>query len=215
MNNPNFSEQDVANIAREEYNLTITVRQLPSYSDQNFLVKEKNGTKFVLKITNAEEQKEELDFQNEVMGFLAKRDPPIVCPQIIPTISGEQITTTTSTDGLTYRVRLLTYLPGDRLVDIKRHSPELLSSLGRYLGNMDKTLTEFSHPAMNRNLNWDMKHAGETIKSKLDDVKNSKQRKLVDWFLQEFEQKVVPVLPDLALIICKPFNDCRGLWARS
>jgi len=197
MANPNFSERDAVKIVREKFDLVATVRQLPSYHDQNFLVKEKTGKQFVLKITNAEEQKEELAFQNEVMGFLAKSDPPIICPQIISTISGEQMTAMTSMDGLTHYVRLLTYLPGNRLVDIKRHSPELLSSLGRYLGTMDKTLTEFSHPAMNRDLNWDMKHARETVKSGLEDIKNSKQRKLVDWFLREFEQNVVPVLPDL------------------
>ena len=197
MNNPNFPGQDAVEIVLEKFGLIATVRQLPSYRDQNFLVKEKTGKQFVLKITNAEEQKEELDFQNEVLGFLAKSDPPIVCPQIIPTISGEKITAVTSMDGLSHYVRLLTYLPGDRLVDIKRHSPELLSSLGRYLGHMDRALTKFSHPAMNRNLPWNMKQADETIKSRLDDIKNSKQRKLVERFLQEFEQKVVPVLPDL------------------
>ena len=159
MNNPNFPGQDAVEIVLEKFGLIATVRQLPSYRDQNFLVKEKTGKQFVLKITNAEEQKEELDFQNEVLGFLAKSDPPIVCPQIIPTISGEKITAVTSMDGLSHYVRLLTYLPGDRLVDIKRHSPELLSSLGRYLGHMDRALTKFSHPAMNRNLPWNMKQA--------------------------------------------------------
>ncbi len=207
MNNPNFPERDAVKIVREKFDLVATVRQLPSERDQNFLVKEKTGRQFVLKIANAEEQKDVLDFQNKVMGCLAKSDPPIVCPQIVPSISGEQITTVSGADGFPHYVRLIAYIPGQRLVDIKRHSPELLSSIGRYLGNLDKALTEFSHPAMNRNLIWDMKHAIETVSSQLGDIENSKQQKLVEGFLKEFEQKVVPILPDLRTSVI--YNDAN------
>ncbi|MCH8955851.1 aminotransferase class III-fold pyridoxal phosphate-dependent enzyme [candidate division KSB1 bacterium] len=207
MANPNFSERDAVKIVREKFDLVATVSQLPSELDQNFLVKDKTGRKFVLKIGNAEEQKETLDFQNKVMEFLAKNNPPIVCPQIVPSISGEKITTVSGADGFPHYVRLLAYIPGQRLVDIKRHSPELLSSIGRYLGNLDKALTEFSHPAMNRKLIWDIKHAIETVSSQLGDIENSKQRKLVEGFLQEFEQKVVPILPDLRTSVI--YNDAN------
>ncbi|MCH6558803.1 aminotransferase class III-fold pyridoxal phosphate-dependent enzyme [candidate division KSB1 bacterium] len=207
MNNPNFSERDAVKIVREKFDLVATVSQLPSELDQNFLVKDKTGRKFVLKIGNAEEQKETLDFQNKVMEFLAKNNPPIVCPQIVPSISGEKITTVSGADGFPHYVRLVAYIPGQRLVDIKRHSPELLSSIGRYLGNLDKALTEFSHPAMNRKLIWDIKHAIETVSSQLGDIENPKQRKLVEGFLQEFEQKVVPILPDLRTSVI--YNDAN------
>ena len=49
-------------------------------------------------------------------------------------------------------MRLLTYLPGVPLADVKPHTADLLAQIGRFLAQMDRSLLDFSHPAMRRDL---------------------------------------------------------------
>lgn len=53
---------------------------------------------------------------------------------------------------------LLHWLPGRMLADVSR-TPEMLFDLGRLLGEIDRALETFSHPATHRELKWDLARA--------------------------------------------------------
>ncbi len=187
-----FSNATAQKFAQELYGITASARPLPSDRDQNFHLKDESGQEFVLKIANAGEQKEALDFQNKAIEHLAKQAHLADFTRVRPTRNGEQIATVPGKNGLTHFVRLLTYLPGKTLGNVKPHTPKLLHSLGAFLGKVDAAFENFTHPAMHQDLKWDVSRAGQVIRGYLDCITSPERQRIVTHFLELFEQQVVP-----------------------
>jgi Ser/Thr protein kinase RdoA (MazF antagonist) len=153
---PVFDPESAALIAEELFGLRAAARALPSERDQNFLLTDAAGGKFVLKIANALESRELLEAQNAVLEHVGKQLS--FCPRVIPTLHRELIG---SHDN--YDVRLVTYLPGVPLAELATHSPELLRDLGRKLGRLDRAMADFDHPAAHRDFHWDLANGNRLI----------------------------------------------------
>ena len=80
-------------------------------------------------------------------------------PRALKNKAGREIDTVTDQNNVSHFVRLVTYLPAQLLSEIRYHSPALLTGLGKLLGEIDRGLDGFSHPAMSRELKWDLQHA--------------------------------------------------------
>ncbi|KAK7889370.1 hypothetical protein WMY93_024930 [Mugilogobius chulae] len=77
---PEFTQQQAADLTQHLYGLTINeITSLPSYNDQNFCIKTKSGSKFVLKITNSLDSKNStiLEVQTQAMSFLQRSGLPV------------------------------------------------------------------------------------------------------------------------------------------
>jgi len=146
---PDFTEQDAVDLALQHYGLHATACQLPGERDRNFYLQTDTGAEFVLKIANATERREILDLQNQAMQHLAERAPALKIPRVYFNQDGDAIVTITSREGATHFMRLLTYVPAKLFAHVKPHSPELLRSLGRVLGEMNAALFDFNHPPRN------------------------------------------------------------------
>ncbi|HEX2270493.1 MAG TPA: phosphotransferase [Pyrinomonadaceae bacterium] len=153
---PAFDVDAAREMAGELFGITATARALPSERDQNFLLTNNVGEKFVLKIANALESRELLEAQNAMLDHLANH--VAVTPRVRQTLSGELIGTRAD-----HLVRLVTYLPGVPLAEIAPHSPELLHDLGSKLGQMDRALADFDHRAVHRDFHWDLANGNRII----------------------------------------------------
>ncbi|HYK88120.1 MAG TPA: aminotransferase class III-fold pyridoxal phosphate-dependent enzyme [Acidobacteriota bacterium] len=196
-NRPRFSDQQARNLASELYGLSTSTRELPSERDQNFQLMDGSGRTFVLKIASASDSKEVLDFQNKAMQHLAARAPSLNCPRVCPSVNGEEIVPIRMPGSPAHWVRLLTYVPGRFFAEVKPHTPDLLGSLGAFFGRMDAALSDFSHPAAHRQLNWNMSDAGTVIRRHVDHITDPARRALIRVFLQRFEAHVLPVMTRL------------------
>jgi Ser/Thr protein kinase RdoA (MazF antagonist) len=134
----------------------VSARELPSERDQNLLLTDESGEKFVLKIANALESRPLLEAQNAMLEHLAPRSA--FCPRVVPDLNGERIGTSSG-----HLVRLMTYLPGVPLAEVTPHSPMLLRDLGRKLGQLDRALADFDHPAVHRDFHWDLANGNRII----------------------------------------------------
>lgn len=211
---PTFTTQDAARIADECYGLRVSVTLLPGEHDQNFLLKSVEGEAFVLKIAHDGEQDGMLDFQNSVLQHLAAHAPALIIPRVCTSTDGASIVTVTDSDGNTHYARLLTFIPGKPLAATKPHAPRLLHDLGYFLGEIDRALLDFSHPAMKRALKWDLARAA-WIRDYLPYVEEPERRELFARFLTQFEEQVVPVLPTLrSSVIHNDANDYNVLVNR-
>jgi Ser/Thr protein kinase RdoA (MazF antagonist) len=143
-------------IAEELFGVTASARLLPSERDQNFLLTNELGEKFVLKIANALESRALLEAQNAVLEQLAKQ--VAFTPRVLPSLSGELIATRAN-----HLVRLVTYLPGVPLAEVTPHSRGLLRDFGSKLGQMDRVLAGFDHPAVHRDFHWDLANGNRVI----------------------------------------------------
>ena len=202
---PNFGLKEAAQFAKELYGLSGTLSVLPSERDQNFLVSTDGGERYVLKIANATEEQAMLDAQDQMMAHAAGSGN--LFPKLIVSARGENIETVLGRDGRKHFVRLVTYLNGTPLGNVKRHSPELMFDLGRKLGELDNVLQGFEHPALHRDFHWDFANGLEIVKKNLKLIRDKKMRAVVSALAEDFEKFVVPLL--LRLPKSAVYNDAN------
>ena len=192
---PGFSPQDAARLVHDLYDLEANARPLPSERDQNFVIDAAGGAQYVLKIANALEDRTTLEAQNQVMLHLAARQAS--CPEVIRDRSNCDISEAVSPDGRKHWVRLISYLPGLPMGNLKRQSDALLHDLGRCLGAMDNALLDFDHPATHREFHWDLIHGLSVVNQYQDLIEDADLRKLIGHFTADFERFVNPLIPHL------------------
>jgi Ser/Thr protein kinase RdoA (MazF antagonist) len=159
-------------LAYELYGIRGSAEQLPSERDQNFLITADTGEKFVLKISNALELRPFLGAQNWVLKHLSQRIS--FCQSVKPALSGRMLA-----EWECQYVRLVTYLPGVPLAEIKPHTPVLLHDLGTKLGQLTRALTDFDHYAVHRDFHWDLANGNRVVNEYAELVTNTELRELV------------------------------------
>lgn len=193
---PAFSTFEVERLAFDLYGINMTAEPMHSYMDQNFVLSDEDGRKFVFKIANATGSWDTLDAQNRMTEYLFKKGWSYQCPMALRTQTGLEIAQVIGADRKSYFVRLLPFIPGDFLVDVKPHSDGLLFELGRFVGAMDRALAGFNHLGAHRFLPWDLNQA-PAIGDQIANIEDAQRRRLVDYFLLQYETHVLPVQPGL------------------
>jgi 4-aminobutyrate aminotransferase-like enzyme/Ser/Thr protein kinase RdoA (MazF antagonist) len=190
------TEAEAVRLARELYGIAGTARALPGEYDDNFHISAADGREFVLKVMHPARERSFIDLQCRALLHLAERAPGLPLPRVIPNRSSEIHSEITVPDGAKRLVWLLSFVRGTVLAKVRPHSPELLSDVGRFLGEMDAALQSFSHAAAHRELKWDSSRA-DRIKEHVPHIADTKRRELVEEFLALYETEVAPVLPQL------------------
>ncbi len=201
------TEAEAAELARDLYGLAVTAKSLPGEYDDNFHLTtlrdnlpdtqdEDAAAGFVLKVMHPARERSFIDMQCRALQHLAVRAPQLTLPRVRLNRNDEAFAAITPADGSQRLVWLLTYVPGRMLAKARPHSPELLQSLGHFLGEMDAALADFSHDAAGRELKWDLARAG-WIRAHLHYIRDASQRALVEKFLALYETEVLPALPHL------------------
>ena len=187
---PPLATSDASQIASHLYGMEAKVRPLPGEYDDNFHLLDANSRAFVLKIMHPAREESFVDMQCRALAHLADRAPHLTLPRVIPTLKGQLFARVKADDGTGRLVWLLTFLPGSTLAEAKPRSAGLLASLGRLLGELDSALLDFSHPATNRELKWDL---SRSLKARgyLSQIQNTQRRNLADRFLTLFEAEAL------------------------
>ena len=165
---PDFSATSAEAIAEDLFGVRGYAQALPSERDQNFLLTDSAGEKFVLKIANALESREFLEAENAVLKHVAGRVSFCQAPL------GNIVTV-----GGSYFARLVGYLPGVPLAKVQPQPPQLLRDLGRKLGQLDQALGDFDHPAVHRDLHWDLANGNRVIDEFATLIAGAELRELV------------------------------------
>ena len=160
---PQFTAPAAVRIARETFGLTATAAVLPSERDQNFRLETAAGERYVLKIAKADEDGAVLEFQNAVLRHVGARAPGLALPQVHPTRAGAELARIQDEQGRWHFVRLIGWLEGQMYAAALPHTEPLLASLGTMMGELDRALLGFSHPAMHRPLQWDLRCADQAL----------------------------------------------------
>ena len=174
---PAFDVESAAAVADRYFGIRASASPLPSERDQNFLLTNSAGEKFVLKIANALEAPAFLEAQNAVLNHLVKRVS--FCQRLAPATSGEEIVQVQGSNGTTHFARLVHYLPGVPLGEVKPQSTELLRDLGRKLGALDRALADFDHPAVHRDFHWDLANGNRILSKYGGLIQDPRLRELV------------------------------------
>jgi 4-aminobutyrate aminotransferase-like enzyme/Ser/Thr protein kinase RdoA (MazF antagonist) len=200
-----------ARVAAELYGLTATIRVLPGEYDDNFKLEMADSRAFVLKLMHPAREDEFVDMQCRAFTHLARKAPHLALPRVIPTRRGELCTRVTLEDETSRLVWVLSYLPGTMLAETKPHTPEMLGSLGRLMGEIDLALTDFSHPCAQRFLKWDISRSN-WARDYLGHIAEPERRALAKKFLNLFQEEAVPRFPLLRrTVIYGDANDHNAL----
>jgi 4-aminobutyrate aminotransferase-like enzyme/Ser/Thr protein kinase RdoA (MazF antagonist)/murein DD-endopeptidase MepM/ murein hydrolase activator NlpD len=192
---PHIDGEAACRLTREVYGLDATAEALPSERDQNFLLTSATGDRFVLKIANALEDRALLDAQNQAMAAVSATDA--IVPLVLPTRTGECIAAREIAPGTRWFVRLLSYLPGVPLAQVKRQSPALLRDLGRVVARVDRALAHFDHPAIHREFYWDLAAGRKTSAPLVGRIADATTRSVVERLLADFDVHTAPLLARL------------------
>ena len=177
------------------YGIEGSVRLLAGERDQNCCIEQSNGTCYIFKISNPSESESVVDFQVAALNHVANTSPDLPIPRVVTTSSGHSHTYIRWQDGTTTLVRMLSYLDGVQVKETVRTTDQR-RAMGDCLARLDLALQDFSHPAANHDLLWNVS-AAHRLTNKLHELIDPAKRKLADEFMTRFNRHVLPLLPSL------------------
>ena len=193
---PQFTISQAKEIAKRFYDLNEFVREYPSERDQNFLF-EKPPSKFLLKISNIDEELSIIEMQISAMQCVGTN------PHVISSIHGNPIEIYEN-----HFIRLISFIEGIPLADYQPHTDQLLFNLGKLLGNIDRSLSNYQHSSANRSLYWNMINAQQIISNYKHLIINEIHFNIIDQILNEWIELILPKLSLFRLsIIHNDAND--------
>ncbi len=179
----------------EKYGIQAEIKQLEGYSDINYKISVNGESRYLLKLSRNLQEKAFLKIQNLIYLHL-KGLKEYSFPQTVFGLDGKHIYLFTDQEGNQYLAHMLSYIKGSFLAKDKKSS-ELLLNFGKFLGSVNKHLLNFNHPVIQaRHFKWDLQYFIEYY-SNPDYLTDPEKRKLIEYYLQQFKENVLPVLPGL------------------
>lgn len=188
---PVVSLEQAASLAAEHFGVTGVPTGLGSNQEANVLVQAPAGP-VVLKVANPAFTAAELELQNAAMMYAAAAGPPFALPRPLPARDGRTVVPVLL-DGVRTHARLLTFVPGDLLVDRPVLTEPVLESFGRLVAQVGRALAGFEHPASERVLQWDLRRAGEVVGALAAHVEDAGRRRRVLALCRAATDRLAPV----------------------
>ncbi len=180
-------------IVEQHWQITGTVKELPSYADRNFKIQTPQAN-YVFKIANPNWSYADLDIENAALLHLAKTCSDLALPQVMISHSGQHILTLTTADGQLCHMRLLSFVEGDIYANVAKRKEldqqTLQTSLGVAIGKLDRGLQNFEHLSMDRYVDWSISNL-PTLRDEIAYIEEHDLRELVtrhtDYFAEHEE----------------------------
>ncbi|XP_060651943.1 LOW QUALITY PROTEIN: hydroxylysine kinase [Drosophila nasuta] len=223
---PKMRPEDVEPLVRRLYGITVSeLKELISYDDRNYLIKEDCNVKnplivthcplgYVLKILNALDSKKEefVDAQNQLLLYLSKQQ--VKCPRPIANARGKYYSVE-QLNGNAHVVRLLDFIPGKMFHEVEV-TKNLLFQCGEYLAKLDRALKNFTHKAYDTHKTLWMLQSVPQLRDFLYALQDHQRKALCEEIIEAFESKVLSVLSTLELqIIHGDYNEQNILVSSS
>lgn len=165
---PAITETQARDILAAHFDLNGNVKSLGSQQDKNFLVDVGSDIAGVLKIANPAFNEIELTAQELAAERIATAEPDLRVAQSLPNRHDEKLTAVAGlgSNGAerTAYVRLLRHLPGGTLIESGYLPPATVAELGALAGRVSRALAGFSHPGLDRVLQWDLRYGAEVVR---------------------------------------------------
>lgn len=185
-------------LALQHWGLEGPLTPLTSERDQNHRL-DAGGQSFTLKLANPAEPPEMTRFQTAALLHVAKTDPGLSVPRVMPSLDGRHIIP--RPEGA---LRLLSWCPGTPIARLPL-SPGLAWSIGDALARLTLALSVFDHPGADHVLLWDIKQFPRL--APLIAALPTELRAEVGSFREHFEARVAPRLAGLpAQVVHGDFN---------
>jgi 4-aminobutyrate aminotransferase-like enzyme/Ser/Thr protein kinase RdoA (MazF antagonist) len=191
---PQVTDAQADEILSAQYGLRAHAKSLGSQQDKNFLVcGAGEGILGVLKVANPAFNETELTAQDLGADLIAVAEPSLRIAVPLPNVAGEKCTVIEGLlDGTAY-VRLLRYLPGGTLLQCGYLSPTTMAGLGELAGRVSRALADFTHPGLDRILQWDLRYGENVVTQLISHVADPAHRDRLEAAAAEAWSRIGPV----------------------
>lgn len=198
---PRVSALEAAEIARARFGIDAGAESLGSQQDQNFLLRDAAGAAVgVLKFANGAIGLPEIEAQALAADLLAERLADVRIAVTLRDAAGARMLARveTATDGplVSHVVR---HLPGRTLEDRGHLSPVVVAALGRLAGRVSAALETFTHPGLERVLQWDLRNGARVVELLLGHVPDAELRERLRRATGESWDLIAPLAAELPL----------------
>ncbi len=189
---PSFAPGDAERVAREHFGVNGRASLLTSERDQNFCIESANGTRIVLKIANAREERAMLEAQQQAL--LHTEGHVEITPHVLRTTRGDTIVSVSASDGREHLAWAISWLEGRPLATVPRKSRELLEDFGRSIGALNASLATFDAPAIHRDFYWDLANGRAIVERFRGLVTDPDLGGTIDVLMERFDASTAPLL---------------------
>lgn len=207
---PTFDTAAASEIVRSHYGIEASAKMLVSERDQNFRIDSTSGVAYVLKIANAAEAAEVIDYENAIVRHIDSVSPELPVPRLLNASDGSSAVTIPGENGTSHFVRVLSWLDGTLLRNVEV-GPPLRRQLGTGLAELGLALRGFFHPAAKKDLLWDITQLAK-LNDKVGHIEDLALRSLCADFISRFSAAILPKLARLrAQVIYNDLNPSNVL----
>ncbi len=200
---PDVDAATAAQLGKEHFGVLAEASPLPGERDRNFLLEGRDGTRRVLKVSSPGDRDDALEFQGELLSWLAPRMGSLPLPRILPAPDGRPLVRTSAPSGEPWRLLLLEYLPGTVFARARPRDDALLGDVGGRLGELDALLARYPGTVPARpDFDWALARAGDVIASGLELVTDPDRRERLSAALASFHE----VTPKAAALPVQPIH---------
>jgi 4-aminobutyrate aminotransferase-like enzyme/Ser/Thr protein kinase RdoA (MazF antagonist) len=182
----------------EHYGIQASLVPLDGEFDLNFAVHQDGTRTHVLKVMRPGCERSLVEMQCEALDHIARRAPELAVPHVVRTRSGLLFAATDDQRGAERLIWLITILPGRLYSDVRPQPLSLVREVGITLARLDRALEGFNHPALDRDLKWDMRRSG-WIRDHIDLIEGKGRQALVGKIAAAFEGELLSRLTALAV----------------
>lgn len=187
------SEAAACRLAAEHWGVEGTASRLAAEVDENFRLVAATGP-YLLKVVPADEERSLTELVTAALLHVEAAGG-VVAQRVVPTRAGAPLVFFVDADGYERRARLTTFLDGRTLRSLELDAG-LRRRLGATLARLALCLRDFDHPGADRDLSWDLRHAGR-MRAMLEELGPGPRRAELAACLAEFDAETVPRLASL------------------
>jgi 4-aminobutyrate aminotransferase-like enzyme/Ser/Thr protein kinase RdoA (MazF antagonist) len=195
---PQVTEEQAEEILATHYGLQARATSLGSNQDKNFIVTDAAGeTVGVLKIANPVFNAIEIEAQDLAAQRIAEAEPTLRMAVPVANVVGQMCTAIEGLVEGTAYVRLLRFLSGGTLLESGYLAPGAVGGLGEVAARVSRALDGFSHPGLDRVLQWDLRYSTAVVAELISYVADPLHRARLDAATKEAWSRIAPLVDEL------------------
>jgi 4-aminobutyrate aminotransferase-like enzyme len=192
---PDLDRERVASILETQWGIRGTLADVGGDRDQNLVATTASGERWLIKIGQPGEAPGVLDMQLAALRHVARQDPELGVPRVLPRSNGEYLYALPAGAGGAWRMRVFGYVAGEP-IGSRTRTPRLFRGVGATLARLDRALRGFFHPDAAHELLWDIRQIPH-LRPCAFDIPDPRERDRTLRILDAFPETVLPSLEGL------------------
>ncbi|HEY3336139.1 MAG TPA: aminotransferase [Candidatus Limnocylindrales bacterium] len=198
---PEVDLAEAARLLETAFGRSGIVRELGSHQDRNYLVAGADGARFVFKVARHGLSRAALHAENEAMRRVASAGLPFEVPVPQTARDGALVVAGTTSAGVTHDLRLVTFIEGEPLDEVGYLAPAVLRAHGALAAAVAGALDGFDHPALDRALQWDLRHASDVVAALASFVSTPARGTLLERSVAAADAALAPLVANLRIAV--------------